>query len=147
MNHPSQARNNEILSAFVIDEALKITPNGYRFSLRFKRALWLASSKLCAYCGNDVENHKTMNVDHFMPKSKGGAEAFDNYVCSCRCCNLSKQTVDIDEFRIRMSINKSPLKGIINSTQFKQLVDLGVELPVKIQQFHFEQIIEKGVAA
>lgn len=146
MSHPNQARNNEILNQFKIEEALKITPNGYRFSLKFKRALWLASSKLCAYCGDEIENHKSMNVDHFIPKSKGGAEDFSNYVCSCRDCNLSKQTVDMEEFRIRMSLNKSPLKGIINSTQFKQLLEIGVELPFEIKQFHFERIIVGGVS-
>ncbi|MCW8041197.1 HNH endonuclease [Acinetobacter entericus] len=145
MNHPNQARDNEILNKFKIEDALKITPNGYRFSLKFKRALWLASSKLCAYCGNEVENHKSMNVDHFVPKSKGGSEAFDNYVCSCSYCNLSKQAVDMDEFRIRMSISKSPLKGIINSAQLKQLTEIGVKLPFEIQKFHFEQVLEKGV--
>nr|WP_257224531.1 HNH endonuclease signature motif containing protein [Acinetobacter sp. YH12123] len=109
--------------------------------------MWLASSKLCAYCGDEIENHKSMNVDHFIPKSKGGPEALNNYVCSCGYCNFSKQAVDMDEFRIRMSISKSPLKGIINSTQFKQLTEIGVELPFKIQKFHFEKVIEKGVVS
>lgn len=143
MIHPSQARNNELLLGMASEDALKITERGSRFSLKFKRALWTASEKKCAYCGGEIESHKVMHVDHFIPLSKGGSNEVSNFICSCHLCNISKNNVDISEFRIRMSINKSPLKGILRPSQVTQLLEIGVVLPFEIQKFHFEEVIFK----
>jgi len=43
----------------------------------------------CKYCGRsppDVE----LELDHIIPKSKGGKNDFDNLVPACRECNLAK---------------------------------------------------------
>ena len=34
------------------------------------------------------------NVDHKLPKSRGGTNELDNVVASCRACNMSKGTKD-----------------------------------------------------
>ena len=39
----------------------------------------------CAYCG-DVANE----VDHRIPKVKGGEDSLDNLVAACRRCNIQK---------------------------------------------------------
>lgn len=145
--HPSQARNNSLLSAIASEDALKITERGSRFSLKFKRALWDASERKCAYCGDEIENHKSMHVDHFTPISKGGSNDISNFICACHLCNISKNNVDMAEFRMRMSINKSPLRGILRPTQVRQLLSIGVILPLEIKKFYFEIILEQGVAA
>ncbi len=139
MNHPAQARNNFLLSKMADNDAIKITEKGSRFSLKFKRILWEASDKKCAYCGSDINHHKVMHVDHFIPLSKGGANKISNFVCSCHLCNISKNNVDIEEFRFRMSINNSPLKGILRAEQVRQLIGLNVVLPIEIREFYFEK--------
>lgn len=140
---PYQARDNSFLVNFEVSDALKITANGYRFSLIFKKALWNASKQQCVYCGELIENHKSMNVDHFIPKSRGGEESIENYVCACGSCNSAKHNVDLEEFRFRLSINKSPLKGILSPTQARQLIAIGVVLPLEIKKFHFERILSE----
>ena len=40
----------------------------------------------CQYCGSNAEN-----LDHVIPRSRGGAHAWDNVVASCRSCNARKE--------------------------------------------------------
>ncbi len=43
----------------------------------------------CVYCG-DVANE----VDHVVPKVKGGEDTLDNCVAACRKCNITKKDKD-----------------------------------------------------
>jgi 5-methylcytosine-specific restriction endonuclease McrA len=52
----------------------------------------------CYYCG-DVANE----VDHVVPKVKGGEDSLDNCVAACRKCNILKKDKDQDVFLARRS--------------------------------------------
>ena len=52
--HPLLCRDNSYLEHHTIEDALKITATGRRFSLRFKRSLWMATGCVCAYCGSAI---------------------------------------------------------------------------------------------
>lgn len=143
--HPSLSRDNSILKEFTTEDALSITGNGYKFSLAFKRILWNASDKKCAYCGDEIPTHKEMRVDHFIPKSRNGIECITNYVCSCDVCNSIKGSKSLEDFRVGYSLRNSILCGIIQPSQAKQLLELGIVLPMEIQDFYFEKIVDGGV--
>jgi len=51
-----------------------------------RRAVFARDSHRCQYCGS--ERHLT--VDHVVPRSKGGADTWDNLVTSCAPCNRKK---------------------------------------------------------
>lgn len=51
---------------------------------------------VCHYCGDENGPHE---VDHLIPRSKGGTNALSNLVVACRSCNRSKKDKDADEFR------------------------------------------------
>jgi hypothetical protein len=53
----------------------------------------------CVYCGGHPPNVE-LQVDHFHPASRGGADHIDNLVTACRECNAGKGTTlfDGDEF-------------------------------------------------
>lgn len=137
--HPSQCRDNKYLEHFSLNDVLKVTEKGRRFSLRFKRALWNASNQTCAYCGVLIKDHKSMHVDHFIPLNNGGQDSIDNYVCSCATCNTSKCARSIEELRLAIGLRQSSLIGIISPMQAKQLIELGIDLPITIPEFHFEK--------
>lgn len=42
----------------------------------------------CVYCG---DKEGPFEVDHVMPKSRGGTNDESNLVCSCRSCNRAKK--------------------------------------------------------
>lgn len=43
----------------------------------------------CQYCGNRFER-KDLNLDHIIPRDKGGPTTWENIVCSCIPCNTRK---------------------------------------------------------
>lgn len=51
-----------------------------------RRAVFLRDSYECQYCGAAAEN-----VDHVMPRSRGGLHTWENVVASCRRCNSRKE--------------------------------------------------------
>lgn len=56
----------------------------------------------CAYCGVTLKGSPDIphpNVDHVVPKSKGGSNKLDNKVLSCQTCNSSKGARTPDEWR------------------------------------------------
>lgn len=51
-----------------------------------RRAVFIRDAYECQYCGRAAEN-----VDHVIPRSRGGAHSWDNVVASCRPCNSRKE--------------------------------------------------------
>jgi 5-methylcytosine-specific restriction endonuclease McrA len=51
-----------------------------------RRAIFARDGHRCQYCGASAEN-----IDHVIPKSKGGRHAWDNVVAACRPCNTAKR--------------------------------------------------------
>jgi len=50
-----------------------------------KRGIFARDGWECQYCGKPAEN-----VDHIVPKSKGGEHIWENVVASCHPCNTKK---------------------------------------------------------
>jgi 5-methylcytosine-specific restriction endonuclease McrA len=50
-----------------------------------RRAVFARDQGRCQYCGRPAES-----IDHVVPRSKGGAHAWDNVVACCRQCNTYK---------------------------------------------------------
>lgn len=59
----------------------------------FARDLWA-----CQYCGDPAEN-----VDHVVPKSKGGPHSWENVVAACRRCNSRKENRTPHEAGMRLA--------------------------------------------
>ena len=51
-----------------------------------RRAVFVRDNFECQYCGRPAEN-----VDHVVPKSRGGGHTWDNVVAACRPCNSRKE--------------------------------------------------------
>jgi len=43
----------------------------------------------CQYCGNSFDR-KDLNLDHVIPRDRGGPTTWENIVCSCIRCNTRK---------------------------------------------------------
>lgn len=44
----------------------------------------------CSYCGVSAQEGFAVNVDHVLPRSRGGKNTWENTVCSCVKCNTFK---------------------------------------------------------
>jgi 5-methylcytosine-specific restriction endonuclease McrA len=51
-----------------------------------RRAVFVRDSFACQYCGNAAEN-----VDHIIPRSRGGTHTWENVVAACKRCNTHKE--------------------------------------------------------
>jgi 5-methylcytosine-specific restriction endonuclease McrA len=51
--------------------------------------IYARDGNLCQYCGNRFAR-TDLNLDHVIPRSRGGLTTWENVVCSCIACNLRK---------------------------------------------------------
>jgi 5-methylcytosine-specific restriction endonuclease McrA len=57
-----------------------------------RRSVFARDGHRCQYCGAQAEN-----IDHVVPKSRGGAHIWENVVASCRRCNSAKEDYLLEE--------------------------------------------------
>lgn len=61
-----------------------------RARVRFSRHnIYLRDDNTCQYCAKRLPRSE-LNLDHVVPRSKGGSTSWENVVCSCIPCNLRK---------------------------------------------------------
>ena len=51
-----------------------------------RRAVFARDGHRCQYCGAHAEN-----IDHVVPRSRGGQHVWENVVAACRPCNTKKE--------------------------------------------------------
>lgn len=60
-------------------------PRHYRVAVN-RRTVFARDGSKCQYCGSAAEN-----LDHVIPRSKGGPHTWENVVAACRRCNTRKE--------------------------------------------------------
>lgn len=73
-----------------------------RTTIRFCRAnIYLRDHNTCQYCARHLPRSQ-LNLDHVVPKSRGGHTSWENIVCSCLDCNRRKGGFTPDEAGMRL---------------------------------------------
>ncbi|MHC4064159.1 MAG: HNH endonuclease [Planctomycetota bacterium] len=54
-----------------------------------RRNIYARDQSLCQYCGKRFKPSE-LSLDHVVPRSRGGTNAWDNMVCCCVRCNVRK---------------------------------------------------------
>jgi 5-methylcytosine-specific restriction endonuclease McrA len=77
-------------SAFPVPSVIRLTyfvkvPFRARAALN-RRAVFARDGHRCQYCGAHAEN-----IDHVVPRSRGGEHVWENVVAACRPCNTKKE--------------------------------------------------------
>ena len=62
-----------------------------------RRAVFVRDGHRCQYCGAGAEN-----IDHVIPRSRGGTHTWDNVVAACRPCNAHKEDRFLSETHMRL---------------------------------------------
>ena len=80
----------------------------------------------CAYCGKE---NIPLQIEHIIPRAKGGSNRVSNLCLSCEKCNLAKGTKSIEDFLVAKpdllqkigALAKSPLKdaAAVNATRWE----------------------------
>jgi len=66
-----------------------------------RRAVFARDNHRCQYCSASAEN-----LDHVVPRSRGGPHTWENVVASCRACNARKE--DRLPLECGMKLRRSP---------------------------------------
>ncbi len=62
-----------------------------------RRGVFARDGHRCQYCNRAAEN-----IDHVVPRSKGGTHTWDNVVASCRSCNSRKEAHSLADAGLRL---------------------------------------------
>lgn len=62
-----------------------------------RRAIFARDGHRCQYCGAQAEN-----IDHIVPRSKGGPHSWENVVAACRRCNARKRDHMLEETGMKL---------------------------------------------
>jgi 5-methylcytosine-specific restriction endonuclease McrA len=101
----------------------------------------LESDKCCVYCGKN----RLLQIDHIIPKKKGGKDSGENLVWACRNCNASKNDNDLMEWysskqefpplRILRNYLKLVIQYCVENSLMEEDLDTSAELnlPFKIE--------------
>ncbi len=76
----------------------------YRTSVPLsRRAVFIRDDGRCQYCARPAEN-----IDHVVPKSRGGRHCWDNVVACCKACNSSKEDRLLSECTMQLRRPPAP---------------------------------------
>lgn len=79
-----------------------------RMHVRFSRQnIFLRDQSTCQYCNNRFPRID-LNLDHVVPRARGGRTTWENVVCSCIKCNLKKGARTPEEAGMKLA--KTPTR-------------------------------------
>lgn len=67
-----------------------------------RRNLMVRDNFQCQYCAK-TPPLRDLNIDHVLPRSRGGPDSWENLVASCRFCNLKKGWRTPEEAGMRLA--------------------------------------------
>ncbi len=67
-----------------------------------RRNLMFRDAHQCQYCGKRPPLRE-LNIDHVLPRSRGGDDSWENLVTACRVCNLRKGWKTPEEANMRLA--------------------------------------------
>ncbi|MCU1448122.1 MAG: endonuclease [Acidimicrobiales bacterium] len=92
-------------AAFAVPSVIRLTyfvkvPFRARAALN-RRAVFARDGHRCQYCGASAEN-----IDHVVPRSRGGEHVWENVVAACRPCNTKKEDRFLHE--VGLALRRQP---------------------------------------
>ncbi len=88
-----------------------------------RRNVFIRDEFTCQYCGRSCR--KSPTLDHIIPRSRGGTNAWENSVTACSRCNQRKGSKTPSEARMRLK--RQPVRPTINEFAQKKMKVMGVQ--------------------
>ncbi len=78
-------------------------------TLPIKNQLYKEQKGKCNACGTDFEIHH-LEIDHIIPKAKGGGDYYENYQLLCSSCNRIKGDRPMEYLRMKIETREKMMK-------------------------------------
>lgn len=105
---------------------MKIIRAVYKREVTFSKAgIFQRDNFVCQYCGKKITKPEKPELEHVIPRSKGGATSWNNCVCSCTECNRKK--ADKAPSEVGMFLKKKPVQPTIAEFAQIKLKSLGLD--------------------
>ncbi len=85
----------------------------YKRPIPSRRNIFTRDNFRCMYCGTKA---KDLELEHIVPKSRGGPSSWDNLVAACRGCNSRKDNRTPEE--AGMPLIHRPLPSSVHTNRF-----------------------------
>jgi len=98
-------------------------------SMFYEEKSKLNSDKCCVYCGKT----SNLQLDHIIPRNRGGKDNGENLVWACRKCNASKSDTDLMEWYSKnnsfppLQVLRNYMKLVIHYCNDKDIMDENVD--------------------
>lgn len=82
--------------------------------------IYLRDRCVCVYCGfvgRDKLSWRQLEIDHLIPRTKGGTDTPDNKVVSCKACNLLKSSFDPRTSSVSFPLSPADRSSLITNVQ------------------------------
>jgi 5-methylcytosine-specific restriction endonuclease McrA len=98
---PTERQFRSATASFAVPSVVRLiayvkVPYTTRVALN-RRAVFARDNYRCQYCHAAAEN-----IDHVIPRSRGGTHTWDNVVAACRACNARKEDRMLHEINMRL---------------------------------------------
>jgi 5-methylcytosine-specific restriction endonuclease McrA len=90
-----------------------------------RKNIFVRDGYRCQYCGTRKKDGSELELEHVLPKSRGGRNTWDNLVAACRECNQKKNDRTPEE--AGMKLLHRPLPATVFTSRFV-LKQLGEEV-------------------
>jgi site-specific DNA-methyltransferase (adenine-specific) len=81
-------------------------------SASIKERLYKEQKGLCNGCNTDFDM-RNMEIDHILPKAKGGGDYYENYQLLCGSCNRIKGDRPMEYLRMKVKVREEMIKNKI----------------------------------
>ena len=75
-----------------------------------RRNIYHRDANTCQYCGKRFP-YSELSLDHVVPRSRGGADSWENLVCACTNCNSRKADKSLAQARMQLIRTPRALKA------------------------------------
>lgn len=87
----------------------------YKRPIPSRNNIFTRDQHRCMYCGSKG-GKIVLELEHIIPKSRGGPSSWENMVCSCHACNQKKRDMTPEE--AGMKLIHRPLPATVHTSRF-----------------------------
>lgn len=103
-----------------------------------RESIWNKTGGKCAYCGIQLSPFNGQ-IDHIIPKAKDGKNDLENIFYSCKTCNATKGSKDLEVFRHRLAFKTSTKYTFTDEQATWILSEYGIDLKPEKFLFFYER--------